>query len=364
MSSLAELTGALTAWIDVVARTANAALERARPVRRVEVVENDDGSFTMRLAAAAKSRAKSAASSKGAALGPHRVQIADETLDALSPEWAAAVRGSRIEIVLLPSRFLFRPLDLPSRATEFLDGVIRAQIDRLTPWSASEAAFCATRPRAVAGERIATTVVAVGHNAMTRFVRAFTEIGAGAVEICTVTPEAERVTVYGQRAGGQARLGRIRVGLIAALAASGALAAGAGAAAVCLIDHYESQKAQIERRIAERRATMRGVQAGGASSVRELLERRKQTTPSSVMVMDALSALLPDHTYATELRLEGDKLQVIGMTRDAPSLIEILELSPHFSRAAFFAPTTRAPNESGERFHIEAKVKPHFGSGS
>ena len=109
---------------------------------------------------------------------------------------------------------------------------------------------------------------------------------------------------------------------------------------------------------------MRGSQTGSGSSPLELLIRRKQTTPSSVLVMEALSALLPEHTYATEVRIEGDKLQIVGVTRDAPSLIQILEQSPHFSSAGFFAPTTRAANEPGERFHIEAKLKPHFGFGT
>ena len=89
-------------------------------------------------------------------------------------------------------------------------------------------------------------------------------------------------------------------------------------------------------------------------------ERRKHEGPAADMVLEQLSQLLPDHTYVTELRIEGDKLRVIGVSRDAPSLIGLIEQSQHFSRATFFAATTRAPNEPGERFHIEARIEPSF----
>ena len=79
---------------------------------------------------------------------------------------------------------------------------------------------------------------------------------------------------------------------------------------------------------------------------------------ASVLVLDALSQILPDNTYVTELHLAGNKLQIVGITRDAPSLIPLIEQSPHFTRATFYAPTTRSPSDPGERFHIEMKVEP------
>ena len=106
------------------------------------------------------------------------------------------------------------------------------------------------------------------------------------------------------------------------------------------------------------------LEANGTASGLGLLAKRKQATPSSVMVLEALSRALPDSTYVTELRIEGDKVQVVGMTQDAPTLIRLLEQSPQFTRATFFAPTTRAANEPGERFHIEAHITAYFGSGT
>lgn len=357
MSALGEIAATFSLWIDAVAHGVSVPLANVKPARRIEVVEDKEGIFTMRLAPKTKIRDGDPS--------PCRIDLANGTVgNLLSPEWAAAVRGGVVELVLLPSRFVSRPLELPSRAAEFLDGIIRAQIDRLTPWNAAEAVYRWTRPREVAGDRIAMTVVATGRAAVTSLAQAFSGLGAAGVEVSTVTSEQDRVTVYDQRTGRQTGFSRIRLALVAGLATTGLLATLSIGVAGLIADSYDAQHQQIQRRIAERRAIMRGSQTGSGSSPLELLIRRKQTTRSSVLVIEALSALLPEHTYATEVRLEGDKLQIVGVTRDAPSLINILEQSPHFSSAGFFAPTTRSANEPGERFHIEARLKPHFGLGT
>jgi general secretion pathway protein L len=264
---------------------------------------------------------------------------------------------------LRSDRFLLRPLDLPKRAEEFLEGIVRSQIDRLTPWSAGDAAFGWSRPTEIAKDRITLTVVATARALVSPYVQALTALGVKSVVVSTAPqvtlPDAGLIEIMEQSGAGALDVGKIRRALVAALLLAAVSMGIAVAADQLVASGLETQKNDILRRVAERRAVFRR-DGSGAPSAQLALERRKQETPSSVVVLEALSQIVPDHTYATELRVEGDKLQVIGITHDAPSLIRLIEQSPHFTSATFFAPTTRSPGDPGERFHIEARIKPGF----
>jgi general secretion pathway protein L len=169
---------------------------------------------------------------------------------------------------------------------------------------------------------------------------------------------AGTIKVYDQSIRGTLdamRLSRILlvVLLLAAVAASVAIAADATLGA-----SLEARQDELTRSINARRAALRGGAGGVTRTASAILDRRKQETPATVIVLEALSEVLPDHTYVTELRVEGNRLQVIGVTQDAPGLIRLIEQSRHFRRATFFAPTTRSATDPGERFHIEAQVEP------
>ena len=47
-----------------------------------------------------------------------------------------------------------------------------------------------------------------------------------------------------------------------------------------------------------------------------------------------------------------------GVSRSVSRLVPLLEASPSFAEATFFAPTTRLPNNQGDRFHLDAKLVP------
>lgn len=355
MSTLGDIGDAFGVWIDTVAISGRSVLDRFRPDRKVRIVEHGEGMLSVVTADGEEAEPVPP---------PYQFIVGSEVCE-LPPEWSQRLHGSHVEILLQSSRFLFRPLELPKRASEFLDGIVRSQIDRLTPWSPGEALYKWTPPIA-AGDRITMTVIATARAAIAPLIEAIADVGAAAIKVVTATPgpEPAEIVVYVHSSRANAQLDRIRQILIVIFAVSGLAALGTMLTSGFLAPYYDDQLEQTQRRVADRRAIARAGSTGRANSALDLIERRKQSTPSSVIALDALSAVLPDHTYATELRIEGDKVQVIGMTSDAPSLIQLLEQSPHFMQATFFAPTTRAPSDTAERFHIEAKIKPYFRSGS
>jgi len=352
MNRLRQIGESFSRWIDSVAENVHLLIDRWRGVqRRVQLIEQEQDTFTLHAVG----------STNDASLPDQRIRIAQGAIaETLSADWLETFRGSRAELVLRPTRFMFRPLELPKRAAEFLDGIVRAQIDRLTPWTVSEAVYSWTPPIEAGNERIQLTVAATARAQVTPYVQALAALGATAIVVSTVPQEAASgaapLKVFEQQSRGALEITRIRRVLMLVLAAAAAMAVISIGVSSIAADSLDSEQQDLTRQISKRRAAMR--QDGG--NAQRMLERRKQTTAASVIILEALSKVLPDHTFVTELRVEGGKVQVTGLTRDAPSLIRLIEQSPHFERATFFAPTTQSPGEPGERFHIEARIKPHF----
>ncbi|MFZ0401407.1 MAG: PilN domain-containing protein, partial [Pseudolabrys sp.] len=335
MKLLRQIIEAISFWIDSVAATINSIFERTRSHRRVRFVENEHDIFTLHLADGGKN----------SNLPDQRVQISNGSIvETLPPKWLSILRGSRIELVLQSSRFLFRPLELPKRAAEYLDGIVRSQIDRLTPWTANEAIFSWTQPTDAPNDRINLTIAATAQSMIAPYLRAVAGFNAASIVVSTAQsnlgPQAAPIRLLDQRVGSAVSVRRTRSILMAIFLLSGLSAAASIGFSAIASDNLGAEQQELMRKISARKAAMRNLFDGSALHT---LEKRKQTTPSSVITLEALSKLLPDDTYVTELRIDGERLQIVGMTSDAPSLIRLIEQSPHFAHATFFAPTTRSP---------------------
>jgi general secretion pathway protein L len=344
MKLLEPIGAILNIWAGSVAGAIIAGFDRLVSPRVVRLIEGEDGSFAVEAAARPENV-------------PARVAFAGGVLS--PPGLAPMLKGSRVEIVLQPTRFLLRPLELPARAADFLDGIVRAQIDRLTPWNASEAVFGCSPPVKGGAASITTVIAATTRKVAMGYVQAVSGFHPAAIAVCTDVAEhnAGRVKVFEQKARGHLDAARLSRALLIALGVTAAAALLAQIAATYIANDLGAQESELARQISQRRAAIRAGSDGDRSPV-GTLERRKYETPATVIVLEALSQVLPDNTYVTELHLAGNKLQIAGITRDAPSLISLIEQSQHFTRATFYAPTTRSPSDPGERFHIEARIEP------
>jgi general secretion pathway protein L len=354
MKAITAVTGIFFQWIDAVTAVAVTWLDRLKSPPINQIRENESGQFLL----AGGQLANSTPIPLGDLLNESR------GISALPSSTAASLSGSRIELILRPDRFLFRPLELPKRAGEFLDGIVRAQIDRLTPWTGAEAAFGWSKPVEHSADRIEITVAATSLTRLMPFVRALADLGSHSVAVFTLLPatgtDGIPIKVFEERARRTLDVGQIRRALVAVLAIACIAAATTVGASAVLETLVDRQQNELTRRIASVRAaaTARYVTADSMSEAQRTLARRKHDSPSGFILLETLSQTLPDHTYVTELRIENNKLRLIGFTRDAPSLIGLIEQSPLLKRATFFAPTTRAPSGAGERFHIEALIQP------
>jgi general secretion pathway protein L len=356
MKLLRQIIEAISFWIDSVAATISSIFERTQSHRHVRFMENEHDIFTLHLVDGGKN----------SNLPDQRVEIANGALvEPLPPKWLSILRGSRIELVLQSSRFLFRPLELPKRAAEYLDGIVRSQIDRLTPWTANEAVYSWTQPTDGPNDRINLTIAATARSMIAPYLRAVAGLNAASIVVSTAQSDlgsqAAPIRLIEQRVGSAVSVRRVRSILMAIFLLSGLSAAASIGFSAVASDNLGAEQQELMRKISARKAAMRNLFDG---STLQTLEKRKQTTPSSVIALEALSKLLPDDTYVTELRIDGERLQIVGMTSDAPSLIRLIEQSPHFAHATFFAPTTRSPGTTKEQFHIESHINPIFTFGS
>ena len=349
MSAAFSTLKALSRWIDDVTAGLARIGSALRRRRTIELVEQPDGSF---LALELRNGVKRPLSEPPLRFGEGGLAARK------SARLSGLIPKSWIDVELVSSRFVFRTLELPLGADQFLEGIVRSQIDRLTPWSAGDAAFGWGAPREVAPNRISVTVAATAHARVAPIAKSLIAERAHGVRMSTrLTDENAIVRIWTQQSdrGGDRRL---RLGVLIALGAAGLTLLVSLGAWLIVGNLYDARDWELRQDLARRRAELLQGRDPTAQAV-QAIEERKRTTPSAVIALEEMSKALPYDAHLTELRIEDGKIEIIGVARDASALIPLIEQSSQFTEATFVAATTRVPN-GGELFHIEARLQASF----
>lgn len=345
-------------WIDLVAEGLVASLGYFRKERTVCLVEAEPGCFAVRAADIGAS----------AGAGDLELRVENGSFAApLSARVETALRGSRLELSVRPDRFVFKPLELPSRAAEFLEGVVRSQIDRLTPWSADQAVFGSSVPADLGSGRIVVTVAATAKAMLAPILQAFSRAGARSIVVCTAPsvapPDMPAIKIMEENVTRVLDVDLVRRVLVITLACALLVSLTAALVSTFIGGNLEARQDELARQIARQRSALlmsRNAAGDPKTLAEQALLRRKNESPSDVIALEILSKILPDSTYVTEMHIEANKLQLTGITHDAPQLIRLIEQTRHFSQATFFAPITRSPSDNRDHFSIEARMEPNF----
>jgi len=259
---------------------------------------------------------------------------------------------------LPPGLLLEQRVTLPLAAERDLERVLTYEMDRLTPFLATELFWSWTLERrdSVAGQvRLRLSLVPKARLAQLLDALAGAALHPSALDAAAQDGTRRRLPLAQGRPGWWARRGPVL---------AGALCAGLGVAAAGLPFLRQHQDAaRIEARIAALRpqvdqaqALRQAVQSRAATI--DVVQAERARVGDALGVLAALTIVLPDDTHLTELTLRRRVLSITGESAGAARLIAALEAEPAFRNPAFVAPVTRGTDGRAEAFSLRAEAAP------
>ena len=263
---------------------------------------------------------------------------------------------------------------LPGSAENDLGKIMAHKLDVLTPWSA-EQGYAAQKVMARRRDgSLEVLLAAAARPSLDRTLRQLKSLGVTpiGVDVALDREPGRTAGVDLLRSGAPSRPHRGRLLLLLGLLA--ALMLGVAGWSGWQIYQRQLQLADqarlvgdLERQLADLPDLRTRIDAMRVEA--NFLAEDRRSRPSPLLVLEALSNLLPDSVWLSELTLDGRELGISGMADDAATLIPMVEAAPEFSQVRFHAPSTRmtvrdadGSEREVERFALRAAVEPIAGS--
>lgn len=88
------------------------------------------------------------------------------------------------------------------------------------------------------------------------------------------------------------------------------------------------------------------------------VQKHSQTRVKRTHILNELARILPDTTWLSEIKIDGEVVEISGQSESAAALIGIFESSSQFTDAEITSAITRVETLNRERFSIRALVRP------
>lgn len=261
----------------------------------------------------------------------------------------------RVILRLGPGLLLERPVELPLAAERELDRVIGFEMDRLTPFTAAEAVWHAevtARDHVQRSLRLRLTLVP--QRALRPLLDLLTGAGLAPAWLEAASPDGtpRRImltTDTTRRSGGKTATAVSVVGVLLVAATVTpfvvqSLARGA----------TESAIEVLAPRVARVQALRKDLAAGAAGA--DALQAERLRVGNVLQVLAAVTDIVPDDTWLSELSLHQGKLTLSGQSPAAARMISALASDPSFRNPTFAAPVTRAPDGHADLFVIRTEL--------
>lgn len=275
---------------------------------------------------------------------------------------------SQVRLLLTPDQVLVKTFSLPAAVEENLRDVVGFELDRHTPFKASQAYYDVKVLRRDAQKETIDVVLAVAARSQVDTLLA-TLRGAGlavaAIGLFDAAPlgglSLDLLPLQDRPPRKWGNLLRVNLAL-----AAGVMVAVAVAVLLPIWQKREKVIALIPlvgRTSAEYDASQRIFdEYTRLANQYNYIVTRKQGTYPTVMVLEELTHVSPDTTWLQSLEMKTSgktrELVLLGEAQSASRVMEILEQSAYFQNATQRSQTMRGSQPNLERFHVATELKP------
>lgn len=349
---LASLKRALEWFTDGLIKAVSDIEDQVRRRVPIRLVDLGDGSYVVENADGKRERV------------PAKVDAASTPPKLQPAELAAKIENGDVDLIMPRDELLVRTLDpLPGESRQYLDGIVRHQLERLVPWRSDNVLYTyQAEPAAPGDTRLVVTVAATARHLHGPLYAAVAAQNPRRVRLVyrSVEEAGGDVAITLDTHGSGARVQRLRHAVMGGLAVFALIAIG-GFTYLFIVNQQASaalETAQTELADVRKKLAARGPQGGAGDREAQTILARKRATPAAVVAIDKLSQALPDDTWLSELQLNNEgQLRITGNSQNVASLVPQIEAAGIFGDATFFSPTTRLQAGEGDRFHLQMKLR-------